>query len=745
MNRRVLLNRRVLSWQIGLLLAAAAPASIALPAATATSPGSSASADAAAQAEPEPQTRKKPHPLATTTLAPVVVTAERREQNLQDVPVAVTAISSEEINRRGLDNVNNLSALAPGLMLENNVISSGPTIGMRGTFNNDPSLFIDSPLAIYVDGVYYGKNAGAVFDLIDLERIEVLRGPQGTLYGRNAYAGAINFITHKPSGIFNGRAQVDLGNYNARVAKVALDLPAMGKLKASVGGNIVRRDGWFKTTPGSSVSQMNNAHSESSFIDLLLDATPNLSFNYRFDHHDIDQDPNFGQVINSDIQQFFGVAGIVAHHGRQTRGGVDAPVADRMKMDGQSFTATWKLGDNNTLRYIYGHRSMDRVQNLDLDGTAIPFAVAWQNNRYLMISNELQWLGKSGPVDWVAGLNHFNDSGFTNDPQEYFFGLAHTDLYYGFGTTSKAAYGQLNYHPTDRLTLTIGARRTTDHKTAYEFQAGAGVSVNFNGKTSDSATTPMASISYKLSPDVMVYGRYAEGFKGGGFNGQATSQEAASTPYGPEKKKSYELGVKSTLLGGKLRLNGDIFYERNSDLQQTVAFSGVSGTTGTNIEMSHPRGGSGSHRALAPGPGSALGAPLCLPRRRPPGGAPHPGGHGPALAGPGGRRRPGPSGPRGHRPGAPGGLAGRRQPRRIARRPGVARLPYGGGGAGRGRLGGLADRPGRGAARRAAAHRRCQGMDRPGAPASLPGPVPPGGTGTGHRGAVRLRPGGIPS
>src|SRR5574337_132182 len=198
MNRRVLLNRRVLSWQIGLLLAAAAPASIALPAATATSPGSSASADAAAQAEPEPQTRKKPHPLATT-------------------------------------------ALAPGLMLEHNVISSGPTIGMRGTFNNDPSLFIDSPVAIYVDGVYYGKTAGAVFDLIDLERIEVLRGPQGTLYGRNAYAGAINFITHKPSGIFNGRAQIDLGNYNARVAKVALDLPAMGKLTSLMGA---RCSGW---------------------------------------------------------------------------------------------------------------------------------------------------------------------------------------------------------------------------------------------------------------------------------------------------------------------------------------------------------------------------------------------------------------------------------------------------------------------------------------------------------------------
>lgn len=566
------MKRRALSWQISLLLAATLPAIVALPAA-AQAPEQAATTSNKKAGNTEPQ-----------ELPTIVVTAERRSQNLQDVPVAVTALGSAELNRRGIDNVADLSGTAPGLMIEQNVSSTATTISMRGTFNNDPSLFIDSPVAVYVDGVYYGKTAGSVFDLVDLDRIEVLRGPQGTLYGRNAYAGAINFITHKPTGEFNGRAQLDIGNFNARTGKVAMDLPAIGKLKASVGGNIIRRDGWLNTTPGSSVSQMNNAHSQSGFVDLLLDATDNLSFNYRYDHHFTDQTPRFAQVINSDIQQIFHIPGINTYVGRQTYGGVDAPVVDRVKMDGQSFTATWKLGEDNTLKYIYGHRAMNYDQGLDLDGTAVPFAEAFAGNRFLMTSSELQWLGKAGALNWVAGLYRYNDTGFTDNPQAYFFGLSRLTQRYGFATSSRAAYGQLNYDITDRLTLTAGVRRTIDHRDGYATHVvGASGFTGFAGNVSAGATSPMASLSFKVTPNVMVYARYAKGFKSGGFNGQAATLQAASTPYLPETKNSFELGAKTMLFDGKLRLNADVFHERDSGLQQTVAFANNDGTTGTNI------------------------------------------------------------------------------------------------------------------------------------------------------------------
>src|SRR5574337_1559140 len=140
------------------------------------------------------------------------------------------------------------------------------------------------------------------------------------------------------------------------------------------------------------------------------------------------------------------------------------------------------------------------------------------------------------------------------------------------GAGSKALYGQVDYKPTERLTFTVGARRTIEHKTGYRFEQGPGANIppGTQAQTSAGAVTPMASATYKLTPQVMVYGRYAEGFKGGGFNGEAITVVAATTPFKPEKKKSLEVGAKSTLLGDKLRLNGDVFFERNSDLQEAV-------------------------------------------------------------------------------------------------------------------------------------------------------------------------------
>lgn len=572
---------RAISWQIGLLLAAATPLLVVLPASAQTT-NDSGSRKTKAKEEPK-------------TLSTVVVTAERRSQNLQDVPASVTAFDSAELSRRGMNNVHDLSGAAPDLMV---VATPAATlqagIAMRGAAQVNPALYFDPPVAMYVDGVYYGKNSGAVFDLVDLERVEVLHGPQGTLYGRNTYAGAINFITHKPTGVFNGTAQIDLGNYNGRVGKVAMDLPAIGKLKASVGGRIDRQDGWVTTTPGSAVPQMGNTHKQSSFIDLLLDATPNLTFNYRFDHHDVNQYPPFGQVIKSDFASIFGIPGVDARSGRQTTGGVDSPVLERMKMDGHAFHATWDLGSAGTLKYIYGHRKMDYFQTLDLDGTALLIAQTSEKpNRYQLSSNELQWLGHWGPLDWVAGLYKFSDHGFTDNPQTFFFGSAVYDSRYGFATDAKAVYGQIDYKPTDRLTLTVGARRGFERKIGYRFEVGPGVNIpdDTRAVTSAGALTPVASIAFQASKDVMLYGRYAEGFKGGGFNGEAITLLDAITPFRPEKKKSVEVGVKSTLLDGRLRINGDLFHERNSDLQESVfTAAGSASSTIVNVGKSHDEG-----------------------------------------------------------------------------------------------------------------------------------------------------------
>src|SRR5574337_121851 len=425
------MKRRLLAWQIGLLLAAASTALIAYPA-PAETPAQTPEQAAASK------TDRRAEQAKPKTLQAVIVTAERREQNLQDVPSSVTALDAAQINRRGLNNVSDLSAVAPNL-----IVQSSPggylqaQIGIRGAAQVNPAMYFETPVPIYVDGLYYGKSAGAVFDLVDVERIEVLHGPQGTLFGRNAYAGAINFITHTPTGVFNSRAELSLGNYNDRLAKVALDLPAFGMLKASVGGRVQRRDGWFTTTPGSSVSEMSNIHKQSGFIDLLLDPTPDLSIEYRLDHHNVNQLPPFGQVIRSDFASVFGIPGVDARSGRQTTGGVNGPINETMTMNGQAVHASWKLGDVGTLKYIYGYRRMRYTQGLDLDGTILPIAnTQYDPATYVAISNELQWLGEAGPFNWLVGLYDYRDHGLTNNPQTFFFGAQNFASQYGLDRKS---------------------------------------------------------------------------------------------------------------------------------------------------------------------------------------------------------------------------------------------------------------------------------------------------------------------
>src|SRR6185436_16346785 len=148
-------------------------------------------------------------------LAEVIVTAQKREQKLQDVPIAISAFQSEQLESRGVTDIYQLGSLVPNLQISSATANNtGAQISIRGGVQINPALFWDPTVGNYLDGVYIGKMLGSVFDMMDLERVEVLRGPQGTLYGRNTLAGAINLVTRAPSGKLQGKARVDLGNYD---------------------------------------------------------------------------------------------------------------------------------------------------------------------------------------------------------------------------------------------------------------------------------------------------------------------------------------------------------------------------------------------------------------------------------------------------------------------------------------------------------------------------------------------------
>ena len=570
-----------------LLAAAVVQALVAVPVVAQTASGTQ-NATEKTQAD-----AKKP-----VTLKEVVVTAQRRSQNIQKVPISVTALNSTQLTDRGISTAGDLNGAAPGLTVAASPggDSTASTFAMRGTVSGlNWALYVDTPISLYVNGVIVSKTAGNMFDLLNLERVEVLRGPQGTLFGRNTMAGAINLITRPPSGVFTGDASVGFGNYGSKVGKVMMDLPAIGKLKVSVGARIERRDGWVKTTPGSSVSELANRHNEQAFADLAYDVTDNLKLDYRYDYSSVNQQPLFNQAVYSDVDKVFHIPGIIVNQTRQTTASINAPSYDRVKIQGNALTGTWKLGDVGTIKYIGAYRELHFDNGLDLDGSPIPFAQSQQPARYHQTSHELQYLGSYDRWNWVGGLYFFEDKGFTYDPQQYFFGQVKYIDNYGYSSESHAAYGQVDYKLTDQLTLTAGIRRTEEKKNTDVFlqllpyppiiPQGTAAQASFG------ATTPTVSLSYQVTPRNMVYARYAEGYLSGGFNGSAQTVISAITPFKPQSQKTYEIGTKNTLLDDKLSLNAAIYYNRVNDLQQQVfTANGAAGTVILNVGSSHSQG-----------------------------------------------------------------------------------------------------------------------------------------------------------
>ena len=549
-------------------------------------------------------------------LQEVIVTAQRREERLQEVPIAVSAFGSEQLQSRGISNISELGSLAPNVQISTATAdNTGAQLSIRGAAEINPALFWDPTVGIYLDGVYIGKTLGSVFDLVDLERIEVLRGPQGTLYGRNTLAGAINLVTRPPSGEFSAQAAVTSGNYNLRVIESSVDLPQIGIAKISIGGRGEWRDGTTQTTAGSSVSQLDTRDQSGARLALDLDFRDDLRAAYRFDYSDADQQPQNSYLLRADIP---GLAPYVSSS-RLTTVSIDGPSFERSKVNGHSLTLSWQVNSDNTLKSISAYRSLQWDDALDLDGSPIPIADTSRLSTYHSLSQELQLVGHTGRLAYVGGLYYFKDDGFTNNPQTYFDGTFNFNSTYGFSTRAGSGYGQVDFAATDALTLTAGGRYTQERK-GIDRQLGVNfapdapfitlIPAGTTAAQTFSATTPLLSIAYKLSTSINAYAKYAEGFKSGGFNGEfgdtglppdprglgspavvAANIAETRTPFNPEKVRSFELGLKATLDQGRLQLNTAVFQNNTRDLQLSIfQATGAASSIITNAGKATTRG-----------------------------------------------------------------------------------------------------------------------------------------------------------
>ena len=552
-----------------------------------------------AQAQP-PATSVTESPEATTVLETVTVTAQKREEKLQDVPIAITAMNKQQLQARGIENVADLSALAPGLQVNrspsNDSISQ---ITIRGNSQINPAIYWDPAVGIYIDGVYLGKAQGTVFDVVDLNRVEVLRGPQGTLYGRNTIGGAINLVTRAPTGEWGGELSTSVGNFGAWVRKATVDLPAFGIAKLSFAIRDEQRDGWVETTPGSSVPEMNDRNSNGYRFAADIDFSDELQAALRLDRSAIDQRGTFSQLYRlrptgaftpapPPVGSFlFDSLSPFTSTQREETASVDGPQYQRVVVKGASATVSYKLGGSDTIKSISAFRELSNQDAGDYDGSPLAIAQTERMTDFDQTSQELQWVGRRGALNYVGGLYYYRDDGFTNNPQQYFFGGAAFDSRYGTRTKAYAAYTQLDWQVSQPLTLTAGLRYTSERKELDRVFGAAGspagpffyfIPEGTNPSKTFDAFTPTLSATWKFSERLSTYARYAEGFKSGGFNGEfsdtsvspAANVAETETPFKPEKLQSFELGAKSSFAGGRAQLNAAVFHNKLDDFQASV-------------------------------------------------------------------------------------------------------------------------------------------------------------------------------
>jgi len=564
-------------------------------------------------------------PKVETEIEEITVTAQKRAENIQEIPISVTAISGTSLEQKGIGDVVGLGEAVPNLVLHTGTgTTSSITVSMRGMGVGDPNPALSSTVGLYIDGVYIAKLYGSNFDLEDLERVEVLRGPQGTLYGRNTIGGAVNFITKKPTEDRSITLKTEVGNYDAFGTRLTVNVPLVGKngfyQSNAIGTLSLRETAGYKshegytTNTGSGSANFDNLSRVYTTTSLRWQPNTDITVDYSHEYH---RWRSVGKAIqltylypNSPAEQMG--ASAYLHKNRVDSLPLnalymnDAPNSlHRILDDGNHHldivTVAWDLGEvgpigNVTVKSISSYRSFTSNMSEDLDGT--PMHITDIGNRFDVQtwSEELQWLGTAPRIHYVLGGYYYGEynsySGFTvlfdgstNLPDKNFIKVK-----------SYAPFGQATYTPpilSDKLSITAGIRYTQDqyhidrHHTCaalydaslpgvnlcqfhvspipYSFDASLGTA--FGGPD---AISPMGDVSYQVTDEAMLYFRVSRGFKGGGFNGYANSYDTLKDPFTPEKLLMYEAGFKTQWWDNRLRLNADGFYGKWDDQQISV-------------------------------------------------------------------------------------------------------------------------------------------------------------------------------
>jgi len=533
----------------------------------------------------------------------IVVTATKRAESVQDIPISVSAFTGDQLEAAGVKDIRDIAAQTPGLQIKSKGETEG-SVFIRGIGSVAPGIGADPAVGIYIDGLYASRGTNATAAFFDIERVEVVKGPQGTLFGRNASAGAISIITRKPEiGENYGSALAGFGDEGQQKYEFIYNAGLGDSSALRFGIKHDQRDGLYKNSVTG--KELNGREHTNARLSYLYDAGGSYNTHLSLEYVDFSNNAGF---VTAD-QAF---ADTVAMD--------DVPAEQILESLRVNWTNNWDLSDALTLTSITGYYSHD-VNVTPVDADLIDFFVADfqepQDNKYF--SQEFRLNGDTDAMDWFVGASYAKeDLSFVNDLRydEFvvadLFGLHGIDLgngnacdggidFDGTGDVavpvcvnpasemprgdgeneSVAVYADISWHLSNQFDLNLGVRYTRDDKSlVYDNPPTDGVLGGIDGQifgpltpgpVSSSAnftsTDPRVALNWMPNDDVMLYASVAKGYKSGGLNRQFDPVAQDILPFGKEENTAYEIGIKSTVWGGRGQINAAVFSNEYTDFQ----------------------------------------------------------------------------------------------------------------------------------------------------------------------------------
>ncbi|MDE2561113.1 MAG: TonB-dependent receptor [Sphingomonadales bacterium] len=512
----------------------------------------------------------------------IIVTAQRRAESVQDVPIAIAAISGEMVEASGNTDITSLNGQIPNVVLQTEgLIANIPMISIRGMSTADPDPNSEPKVSTVIDGVYVPFAAGTMLDMFDIDRVEVLKGPQGVLFGKNNLAGTINIITSRPTNDAGAEVRGTFGSFGLKQirAKVNTGLFANGKLALKIAGNLRDYDGY--NTNVITGTKLNATNSKSLRGAMKFDGGGAFNSILVVDwlkEHTIG--PGGHTVDNGSAA--YQLLPLAARTDVRKSAIVFDPVANT-ETYGASWTSNLDVGAG-TITAVLGYRHLTYFTHGDYDGLTVPVPGLDVTRDFTGSSGsaEVRFVSETGKlIDYVLGLYYETDT-WTQNNTVLVAPPVKSLAYLHQKTKSYAGFALFNIHPTEQLTLSLGGRYSHDQK---NYAIDARVFANnvfvppssFADSSFDnswSQFTPRAVLQYKPSRDVMLYASYSKGYKSGGYNSRGTIASNVG-PYNPETVNAYELGLKSELFDRKLRFNVAAFLNNFKNLQGAVTKMGA--------------------------------------------------------------------------------------------------------------------------------------------------------------------------